>query len=71
MPIRKSFILRSVTAFCTLALLAISSLSVQMPSMTQNIERDILPIDAKPTHYDLVIRPDLDAFVFSGSVNIR
>ena len=55
MPIRKSFILRSVTSFCTLALLAISSLSVQIPSMTQNIEPEVLPTDAKPTHYELVI----------------
>lgn len=30
-----------------------------------------LPLDVTPTHYDITIKTDLDALVFSGSVKIE
>ena len=30
-----------------------------------------LPLDVKPKHYDVIIRTDLQKFVFDGSVSIE
>jgi len=38
---------------------------------TSFADRDVLPRNVKPTHYDVTIRPDMDKFVFSGTVNIQ
>lgn len=35
------------------------------------LDRDILPTDVQPTHYDLVITPDMAAFTFGGHVTIQ
>lgn len=34
-------------------------------------ERDVLPTNVKPFHYDLRITPDLVKFVFDGHVDIE
>ena len=33
--------------------------------------RDILPSNVKPTHYDIELKPDLNAFTFAGTVKIK
>jgi hypothetical protein len=33
--------------------------------------RQVLPKDVIPTHYDLEITPDLDHFVYNGSVKVE
>lgn len=35
------------------------------------LDRDILPANVRPTHYDLTITPDMTNFVFDGHVSIR
>ncbi len=35
------------------------------------LDRDILPTDVQPTHYNLVITPDMTAFTFDGHVTIQ
>lgn len=32
--------------------------------------REVLPANVKPSHYDLVLEPDLEAFKYTGSVTI-
>ncbi|KAJ8603570.1 hypothetical protein MRB53_042113 [Persea americana] len=32
--------------------------------------REVLPTNVRPTHYDLVVEPDLDKFTFHGTVSI-
>jgi len=34
-------------------------------------QRDILPANVAPTHYDLLIKPDMEKFVFDGVVTIQ
>lgn len=34
-------------------------------------DRDVLPANVKPIHYDLTITPNMDAFTFEGRVLIR
>lgn len=34
-------------------------------------ERQILPTNVKPVHYDLCIQPDLEAFVFLGKLIVE
>lgn len=34
-------------------------------------DRDVLPTNVKPTHYDLTITPNMEAFTFEGCVLIR
>ncbi len=34
-------------------------------------DRDVLPINVKPIHYDLKITPNMKAFTFEGRVLIR
>lgn len=34
-------------------------------------DRDILPSNVKPTHYDLELRPDMEKFTFTGTVKIQ
>ena len=38
---------------------------------TPNTERDILPANVKPIHYDLRLAPDLNNFSFTGTVSIK
>ncbi|ORX60726.1 aminopeptidase [Hesseltinella vesiculosa] len=38
--------------------------------MSSSVERQVLPTNVKPTHYDLWLKPDLDAFVYDGRVQI-
>ena len=35
------------------------------------LERDILPTNVKPVHYDLSITPDMTNFVYDGLVSIQ
>ena len=35
------------------------------------LERDILPTNVSPIHYDLTITPDMTNFVFDGQVDIK
>lgn len=67
----------ALTAVFKLGSLAIIS-SVMTVSCAQRVEnassfanRDILPANVKPTHYDLVIEPDMTTFTFTGEVTIR
>jgi len=34
-------------------------------------DRDILPGNVKPVHYDITIRPDMAKFTFAGTVKIQ
>jgi aminopeptidase 2 len=34
-------------------------------------DRDVLPGNVKPTHYDVTIRPDMTKFIFTGTVKIE
>lgn len=34
-------------------------------------ERQILPTNVKPVHYDLSLQPDLETFVFQGHAKIE
>lgn len=40
-------------------------------SVTTFEDREVLPGNVKPTHYDVTIRPDMEKFTFTGTVNIR
>lgn len=67
----------ALTAVFKLGSLAIIS-SVMTVSCAQRVEnassfanRDILPANVKPTHYDLVIEPDMTNFTFNGEVAIK
>lgn len=33
--------------------------------------REILPANVKPTHYDITLEPDLEAFTYKGKVIIE
>ncbi len=38
---------------------------------TSKVEvRDVLPENVKPVHYDVNLTPDLESFVFSGTVRV-
>lgn len=34
-------------------------------------ERQVLPTNVKPLHYELTLKPDLETFVFHGKVKIE
>ncbi|KAJ1956962.1 Aminopeptidase 2 mitochondrial, partial [Dipsacomyces acuminosporus] len=34
-------------------------------------ERELLPTNVTPVHYDLFLAPDLDAFTYTGHVSIK
>lgn len=38
---------------------------------THEVERDILPTNVRPLHYDLTIDPDFSTFLFQGTVHIE
>ena len=40
-------------------------------AMKVNGGRDVLPVNVKPTHYDLTLEPNLETFEFRGEVIIR
>jgi len=39
-------------------------------SMVVSKGREVLPANVRPTHYNLVLEPDLQAFKYTGSVTI-
>lgn len=69
----KKHLLTKIIAFTTLVLQSSLDPSIIMPNKlsSHTTERDILPGWVKPTHYDLVIRPDLKKFEFSGTAIIK
>ena len=68
---KKKITLHYVIAFFTLAFWSLTSSLTLAPKMINNLERDVLPGEVKPIHYELVVRPDLEKFVFTGTVSIR
>lgn len=47
-----------------------NSLQEKMTAGTITSERELLPANVRPMHYDLCVEPDLEAKVFSGTVNV-
>ena len=39
-------------------------------TMTQNVQRNVLPGSVVPVHYDLYIKPNLKTFAFEGRISI-
>jgi len=40
-------------------------------SMDVTKGREVLPANVKPTHYDITLEPDLEAFTYTGKVIIE
>jgi hypothetical protein len=40
-------------------------------SKVENPDRQVLPTNVKPTHYDLTLQPNLKTFVFYGQVKVK
>lgn len=40
-------------------------------SAVENPDRQVLPTNVKPTHYDLTLQPNLKTFVFHGHVKVK
>jgi hypothetical protein len=58
----------------TPSLLIVTYLGGQIAMCTQQVdtsERQILPTNVKPVHYDLTLQPDLETFVFQGHAKIE
>ncbi len=49
------------------------SLLMSLPKIVADpfLDRDILPSNVKPVHYDLHLQPNFDTFKFSGHANIK
>lgn len=41
------------------------------PSTARSLEEYRLPLDVKPTHYDVTVRTDLEKLTFDGLVKIE
>lgn len=40
-------------------------------SSAENPNRQVLPTNVKPTHYDLTLQPNLKTFEFHGQVKVK
>ncbi|KAI8059621.1 peptidase family M1-domain-containing protein [Gongronella butleri] len=60
---------RSLFLFLLLSSLTAFLLSPYFMS-SSSVERQVLPSNVKPTHYDVWLNPDLETFVFDGRVKI-
>lgn len=44
---------------------------VMCTSSAENPNRQVLPTNVKPTHYDLTLQPNLQTFEFHGQVKVK